>query len=473
MKKILAITACPVGVAHTYMAAEMLEKAIKEKDFDAKVETQGASGVDNEITQKDINEAVALIIAADVELQKMDRFKGIPTVKVSLQDAIKKSDQIIDDVITKYGDGNSANQEIIEETEEQISGLKKFGKDYYRGLMTGISNIIPLIVAGGLMMGLLNAIFGYDATHDVANENLYVLYQLTSKIMSFMVPLLAAWIAYGMIGKPGFIPGLVGGLVMQGGSFGDIEIATAGFLGAMIIAPIAVATVQGLTKVKVHKNLSSVMSVVVVPLVASFVVACVSLYIIAPPIAFINETLMNFLSSLPTEYLFVIGVLLGVMAAADMGGPINKAAYMFSIAMWAEGDFRYYAAFTVAKCLPGMITATTSMLSTYVLKLKTYTEEENDLAVPAFVLGLCGITEGTIPYALKDPKRVIPACMIGSGLAGGLVLMAEIEIGTGAGGSFLMLPIISDPIMFCVYAFIGLAAGVLSLLFFNRTKKVA
>lgn len=349
---------------------------------------------------------------------------------------------------------------------------KRFAKDYYKGIMNGISYIIPLIVAGGVLMGLLNLIYGYDFTHDAANVNVYLMYQLTGKIMSFMVPLFSAYIAYGMVGKPGLIPGLAGGIVMQGGAFGDIEVASAGFLGAMITGGLAAILVNLIRGIKVHRYLDSVKSIILIPLIGSTVLGAISLFAIAPVMGAINDGLFSFLQSLNGSSLFVVGAIMGIMAAADMGGPINKAAYLFAISMWAQGDFTYYAAFTLAKCIPGIIIGLSVMLSSVMYKnLEVYTEDERDLSVAAIIMGLLGLTEGAIPYAAKDPLRIIPSIMVGCAIGAGLVMQAGIEIGTGAGGSYLMLPLISNPGMFIVYSIIAIVISVV-ILTYVKVRKV-
>lgn len=365
---------------------------------------------------------------------------------------------------------------IVRKSEENQSTLKKAGSAWYSGIMSGVSYMIPIIVAGGVMMGLLNLIFGYDATHDVANENLYVLYQTTSKVMGMMVPIFSAYIAYGIAGKPGLVPGLVGGLIMQGGMFGEIEIAAAGFLGAILTGGLAGMLVQYMKAIKVHKYIESVKTVILIPLCASFLVACISLYLIAPPVAALNASLQAFLESLSGSSLFVVGAIIGIMAVSDMGGPINKAAYVFSIGMWANGDFTYYAAFTLAKCIPGIIIGLSVIYTNIFYKdLEVYNEEEKDLSIAAIIMGICGITEGAIPYAAKDPLVVIPTCMVGSALGAGLVMASGIEIATGAGGSFLMLPLISEPGLFIAYSLLGIViSGVLlTVIKVARAKKHA
>ncbi len=352
---------------------------------------------------------------------------------------------------------------------------KQYAKEYYQGIMSGISYIIPLIVAGGISMGLLNLIFGYDFTHNPANESVYLMYMLTGKIMAMMVPLFTAYIAYGIAGKPGLIPGLVGGIIMQGGSFGDIEIASGGFLGAIILGGFAGFSVNLLKQIKVHRYIQSVKTIIFIPLIATALVGIFGLFIIAPPMAFINESLMQFLESLNGSSLFLVGAIMGIMAASDMGGPINKAAYLFAISMWAAGDFTYYAAFTLAKCIPGIVLGISVFITSKTNpELSVYSEEEQELSVAAIIMGLFGITEGAIPYAAKDPLRTIFPLMIACALGSGLVMMSQIEIATGAGGSFLMLPLISEPLLFIVYSLIAITIGVIivSSLKIKKAKQV-
>ncbi|GLO62890.1 hypothetical protein MACH09_33980 [Vibrio sp. MACH09] len=521
--KILAITACTAGVAHTYMAAKTLEKKAKARGYEIKVEKQGANGIDDRITAQDIAEASGIIFATDVGVAEVERFEGLISVQGKVKDGIKKADQMIDALEQKIqADGGekkapaaSATNEFTQQEEDNDNMVVKFLKSWYKGALSGVSHIIPLVIIGGLCVGLLNLFFGYDYTHlydeailteytgktyadlgilnaaeGLANSEIgaikkevyaaiaepaakaefeasfqgivHFLYYSTLKAFNpLLICVLAAFTAYGMVGKPGLAPGFVGGFVAVGGSFGKISIMTGGFLGGLVAGAAAALFVMLVRQIKVPAVLESVKMIIITPLLAG-VLTLIFMY--AGPgkfFATLNSGLVEWLTSMGTNNLLILGFILGAMACFDMGGPVNKAAYMFCIGVGTSGSFAgdasiFYAAFTAAKCIPGMSLGIMSFV------FKRFFDEEDRLAGPSTaILGFCGITEGAIPYAVKDPMRIIPAHMIGGGVASGLILSSKITIGTVAGGAVFMLPVISEPLTWLAYFAIGIAVSMI------------
>ncbi|MDB1125776.1 PTS fructose transporter subunit IIC [Vibrio algarum] len=519
--KILAITACTAGVAHTYMAAKTLENKAKARGYEIKVEKQGANGIDDRITAKDVAEASGIIFATDVGVAEMERFDGLLSVQGKVKDGIKKADEMIDALEQKIeasggekkASATSASNEFMQEEENNDNFVMKFLKSWYKGALSGVSHIIPLVIIGGLCVGLLNLFFGYDYTHlydeailteytgktyadlgiinaaeGLANSEIgaikkevyaaiaepeakaqfessfqgimHFLYYSTLKAFNpLLICVLAAFTAYGMVGKPGLAPGFVGGYVAVGGGFGKISIMTGGFLGGLVAGAAAALFVMLVRQIKVPAVLESVKMIIITPLLAGVLTL---LFMYAGPgkfFATLNSGLVDWLTSMGTNNLLILGFILGAMACFDMGGPVNKAAYMFCIGVGTSGSFLgdasiFYAAFTAAKCIPGMSLGIMSFV------FKRFFDKEDRLAGPSTaILGFCGITEGAIPYAVKDPMRIIPAHMIGGGIAAGLILSSKITIGTVAGGAVFMLPVISEPLAWLTYFVIGIAVS--------------
>lgn len=466
--KILAITACTAGVAHTYMAAKKLEIIAKKRGYTIKVEKQGANGIEDRITEQDVNEADGIIIASDVGIAEPERFDGLVSVKGKVADGVRNAAQMIDalEQKVKANGGEKAHQE--EKTageapttpnafleEEKQHPVKAFLKLWYAGAMAGVSHIIPIIIFGGLTIGILNLVFGYDYTHDPANTGVYHLYYLGINTLGLMVPIIAAYTAYGMVGKPGLAPGFVGGLVAHGGSFGTLTIVGSGFMGGLVAGAIAALSIMAIRKLKVPAQLDGVKTLILTPLFSGLITGLAML--IGPGIIFsyLNTVLTEGLLSMSGANLLILGLVLGMMSNFDFGGPINKIAYLFCIAMWTEGHWEFYAAFTAAKCIPGI---TLGIMAKCFPKF--FDKDDQTSAVSVFILGFCGIGEGCIPYALKDPMRIIPMQMIAGGVASGLILSSGIKISTGAGGAVFMLPLIDQPFLWLTYFSIGCAIAI-------------
>ena len=480
--KILAITACTAGVAHTYMAAKNLENKAKARGWEIKVEKQGANGIDDRITAQDVASADGIIYAADVGLAEMERFEGLPSVKGKVKDGIKAADDMLDALEQKVKAGGGAPKaasaaganQFAEEEESNDNMVVGFLKDWYKGALSGVSHIIPLVIIGGLCVGLLNLFFGYDYTHlyNLTAEQLadkefmsefatttqgvvHYLYYIALKAFNpLLICVLAAFTAYGMVGKPGLAPGFVCGFVAVGGSFGKLTIVSGGFIGGLVAGAAAALFVMLIRQIKVPQVLESVKMIIITPLVAG--VLTILFMLVGPGkfFAFLNTSLTDWLNVMSGTNLLILGFILGMMSNLDMGGPINKAAYIFCIGAGTNGNTEFYAAFTAAKCIPGMSLGIMSLV------LPKFFDEEDRLAGPSTaILGFCGITEGAIPYAVKDPMSIIPAHMIGGGVAAALILSSKIQIGTIAGGAVFMLTVISEPMTWLSYFVIGVAVS--------------
>jgi fructose-specific phosphotransferase system IIC component/fructose-specific phosphotransferase system IIB component len=479
--KILAVTACTAGVAHTYMAAKSIEKKALERGLEIVVEKQGANGIDGRITKQDIAEASGIIFAVDVGVTEMERFDGMISVQGKVKDGIKKTDALIDALLDKIaatgGEKKTTTSAAMTnefDTVESSNFVVKFLKDWYKGALSGVSHIIPLVIIGGLCVGLLNLFFGYDYTHlyNLTAEQLadkefmaefatttqgivHYLYYIALKAFNpLMICVLAAFTAYGMVGKPGLAPGFVGGFVAVGGVFGKLPVESGGFIGGLVAGAAAAMFVMLVRKIKVPQVLESVKMIVVTPLVAG--VLTILFMLVGPGkfFAFLNTSLSDWLNAMSGSNLLILGFILGCMSNLDMGGPVNKAAYLFCIGAGTNGNTEFYAAFTAAKCIPGMSLGLMSLM------LPKFFDEEDRLAGPSTaILGFCGITEGAIPYAVKDPISIIPSHMIGGGIAAALILASKIQIGTIAGGAVFMLPVISQPLAWLAYFVIGIAVS--------------
>ena len=479
--KILAITACTAGVAHTYMAAKNLENKAKARGIEIKVEKQGANGIDGRITQQDVEQASGIIYATDVGVTEMERFDGLPTVQGKVKDGIKSADEMIDALLQKIEAAGSEKKVTSATTENAFSGdaeksglVMGFLKQWYTGALSGVSHIIPLVIIGGLCVGLLNLFFGYDYTHlynltadQIADKEfmaefattaqgiVHYLYYIALKAFNpLLICVLSAFTAYGMVGKPGLAPGFVGGYVAVGGTFGKLTVVSGGFIGGLVAGAAAALFVMLIRQIKVPAVLESVKMIVVTPLIAG--VLTILFMLVGPGkfFAFLNTSLTDWLNAMSGSNLLILGFILGCMSNLDMGGPINKAAYLFCIGAGTSGNTEFYAAFTAAKCIPGM------SLGIMTFIFPKFFDQEDRLAGPSTaILGFCGITEGAIPYAVKDPMSIIPAHMIGGGIAAALILSSKIQIGTIAGGAVFMLPVVSEPMAWLTYFVIGVAVS--------------
>lgn len=437
-EKILAVTACPTGIAHTYMAADALKQKAEEMGVDIKVETNGSTGVKNELTQEDIKEAKAIIISADTKVS-MDRFDGKRVIQTPVSEAIKNPKGLIKRALD--GEGN-----IYIGKRETSSTSKIGGKSIYNNLMNGVSNMLPFVVGGGILIAL-SFLFDFNnaggGDYGSGNSIAEFFNTLGGTVFSFMLPILAGYIAFSIGDRPALAPGFVGGALAANGN--------AGFLGALFAGFLAGYIVVGLRKLfdKLPNSLEGIKPVLLFPLFGILIVGFVMNFIVVPPVEALNTGMNSFLNTLGGSNKAILGLLLGGMMAVDMGGPVNKAAYVFGVASVAEGNGHIMAAVMAGGMVPPLGIA----LATTFFKDK-FTLAERDAGKTNYIMGLSFITEGAIPFAAADPKSVIPSIIIGSAIAGGLSELFGASSPAPHGGIFV-LPVVSNWLLYLVAILIG------------------
>ena len=440
--QVLAVTACPTGIAHTYMAADALLKKGKELGITIKVETNGSSGVKNELTKEEIKNAKGIIVAADKNVA-MERFAGKNVDIVGVKEAIKDPERLINNAINQTAP-------IYHSSEDSSQASNKFAKKpktgVYKHLMSGVSNMLPFVVGGGILIAF-SFMFGINASNP--NDPSYNYFaKLLNDIgggnaFFLMVPVMAGFIGMSIADRPGFAPAMVGGLISLNSGGGFLGGLIGGFLGGYITLL--------LKKIfnKLPESLDGIKPVLLYPLFGIFITGAIMYLFIVNPIAAINTGISNFLKNLGTGNLILLGALLGAMMSTDMGGPINKAAFTFGIAMIASGQYAPHAAVMAGGMVPPLGIA----LAATIFKNK-FSADERDAGKTCYVMGLSFITEGAIPFAASDPIRVIPSCMIGAAISGALSMAFHIELRAPHGGIFV-LPIVNNPIMYLLAIVIG------------------
>ena len=457
-KLILAVTACPTGIAHTYMAAEALEKAAAKKGLRIKVETRGSGGAKNILKESEIEEAEGIIVAADTRVP-MDRFNGHQVIECQVSKGISSPENLIDDILNHKGKTFKSN--IKAEKEETGDSL---GHQLYKHLMNGVSHMLPFVVGGGILIALAFLIDGlsYDINALSAAEraNFGCLTPLSSLLkgqigglaFSFMLPVLAGFIAMSIADRPGLAVGIVGGAIAANG--------TSGFLGALAAGFIAGYLVELIKKVSdkvIPASLDGIKPVLIYPLLGILGIGLIMIYAIEPVVGAINTGLNSFLSSLSGANVILLGMLVAGMMAVDMGGPFNKAAYVFGVASIASGNYNIMAAVMIG----GMVPPCAIALSTLLFKDK-FTESERKSGPTNFIMGLAFITEGAIPFAAADPLHVIPSCVIGSAVSGGLSMLFNCTLMAPHGGIFVF-PVVGNPVLYLVSLIVGTVAAAIIL----------
>lgn len=449
---LLAVTACPTGIAHTYMAADSLKKKAKEMGVDIKVETNGSTGVKNRLTDDEIKNTTAIIVSADTKVE-MDRFDGKVVIQTPVSDAIKKPGELIKRGLNKEGDIYKGDNTT------KSSGSVKGGKGIYRNLMNGVSRMLPFVVGGGILIALaFVADFANAGASDYGsgNEIAQFFMNLGGTAFGFMLPILAGFIAASIGDRPALAPGFVGGALAADGK--------AGFLGALAAGFIAGYLVLGLKKLfsGLPKSLEGIKPVLLFPLFGILLVGIIMTYAIIPPVEALNTGMNNWLAGLGGANKLLLGLLLGGMMAVDMGGPINKAAYVFGVASVAEGNGHIMAAVMAGGMVPPLGIA----LATTFFKDK-FTEDEKKAGISNYVMGLSFITEGAIPFAAADPKRVIPSIIAGSAVAGGLSAIFGASSPAPHGGVFVV-PLVSNALLYLAAILIG---SIVTAVLLNILKK--
>ena len=452
--RILAVTACPTGIAHTYMAAEGLEKAAKAKGCFIKVETRGSGGAKNVLTAEEIKNADCIIVAADTKVP-MDRFNGKKLIEVQVSDGISKADKLIEQAMSGNVPVYTAS-ENAEVSEKKAGGSK--GHQIYMQLMNGVSHMLPFVVGGGILIALAFLIDGLcvDMTSLTAEARqsfgsitpvAATLKSIGNLAFGFMLPVLAGFIAMSIADRPGLAVGFVGGAIAANGK--------SGFLGALVAGFLAGYLILLLKKLfeKLPEALEKIAPVLLYPVFGILIVGLVMTFVVEPPIGALNTALTNMSGSSKV----LLGIIVAGMMAVDMGGPFNKAAYVFGTASIAAGNYGIMAAVMIGGMVPPCAIALASLL----FKDK-FTKTERESAPTNFIMGLAFITEGAIPFAASDPLHVIPACVIGSGLAGALSMAFNCTLMAPHGGVFVF-PVVGNPLMYLAALAAGTVVGALML----------
>ncbi|AJY74111.1 PTS fructose transporter subunit IIC [Paenibacillus beijingensis] len=457
MKKIYAVTACPTGVAHTYMAAESLIKAGKQKDMEIKVETRGAVGVENEITAQEIAEAHAIIVAADTDVQE-GRFAGKPVVRVPVAQAIRNASGLIEQALAMEAAAPAAEAAPKASVQTEPAAKTKTRSPFYKHLMTGVSAMLPLVVAGGLLIAI-SFIFGIKAFEQEGTFAAALMDIGGGAAFALMVPVLAGFIAFSIAEKPGLAPGLIGGMLASQLGAGFLGGIIAGFLGGYVALYLK-------KYIKLPRNFEGLKPILLIPLLASGITGLLMIYVIGEPVKYIMDHLTLWLQSIGSTNAVLLGLLLGGMMAIDMGGPINKAAYTFSVGLLASQVYGPMAAVMAA----GMTPPLGLWLATLIAKNK-FTKEEKDAGKSAAVLGLSFITEGAIPFAASDPLRVIPCLVAGSAVTGALSMVFHATLQAPHGGAFVLLipNAVGHVGLYALAIVIGSVVTALSLKFTKKT----
>jgi len=422
-KQLVGITSCPTGIAHTFMAAAALEKAAKALGYAIKVETQGSVGAKNQLTSEDIATADAVVIAADTKVD-LSRFAGKPLYSTSTKAAMHDGQAVIKTALEQPVGGTQNLAEAVEQAKAERS---KSRTGAYKHLMTGVSYMLPVVIAGGLAIALAFAIGGIHAG-DHPETLAGALSQIGgATAFHLFVAVLSAFIAYSVADRPGIAPGLVGGMLAQNLGAGFLGGIASGFLAGYLTKFLA-------EKIKLPVNLEGLKPVLILPFVATISVGLLMIYVVAPPVHGLNQAMNDWLNSMRGANALLLGVLLGGMMAFDMGGPVNKAAYTFAVGLLASKIYTPMAAVMAG----GMTPALGLGLAAFLFK-KRFDHEEREAGGPALVLGLSFITEGAIPFAAKDPFRVIPALVLGSATAGAISMVSGVQLLVPHGGIFAVL----------------------------------
>lgn len=460
---IVAVTACPTGIAHTYMAAEAIEKKAKELGYHVKVETRGSGGAKNVLTDDEIAKAAGVIVACDTNVPT-DRFDGKKVIECQVSDGINKAEELIKRIASGDAPVFKASGKK-EASHSSVGGKESVGHQIYKHLMNGVSHMLPFVVGGGILIAIAFLIDGFSvdlnslpadqrANFGTITQAAALFKGIGGTAFGFMLPILAGFIAMSIADRPGLAVGFVGGSIAANG--------TSGFLGALVAGFVAGYIVLLLKKVfsKLPESLDGMKPVLLYPLLGIFLVGVIMQFVVEPPIGALNTAINNGLNGLNGASAVVLGVLLGGMMSVDMGGPVNKAAYVFGTASIAAGNYNIMAAVMIGGMVPPIAIA----LATIFFKNK-FTAEERKAGPTNFIMGLSFITEGAIPFAASDPLHVLPACVVGSAVAGGLSMAFGCTLMAPHGGIFVV-PTIGNPLMYLVALVIGsfIACGLLGLL---------
>lgn len=462
--RVLAVTACPTGIAHTYMAAESLENKGKEMGISIKVETNGSGGAKNVLTKKEIEECECIIVAADKKVE-MNRFDGKRVIQTKVANGIHKAEELINEAISGkapiyHADSKSSGGS----NEDGFQEKESLGRKFYKDLMNGVSNMLPFVIGGGILIALAFLLDDYsiDPSNFGKNTPLAAFFKtIGDTAFGFMLPILAGFIAMSIGDRPALAVGFVGGaLANSGGS---------GFLGALLAGFIAGYLVLGLKKLfdYLPDSLEGLKPTLLYPVFGILLIGVIITYIVNPPVGALNNLMTNALNSMGESSSVVLGLILGGMMSIDMGGPFNKAAYVFGTASLTSGNYVIMASVMAGGMVPPLAIA----LCTTFFK-KKFTENERKSGITNYIMGLSFITEGAIPFAASDPARVIPSCVVGSAVAGGLTALFGCTLRAPHGGIFVT-PVIGNPFGFLAAIAIGSVVGMILLAILKKDIKEA
>ena len=478
MANIVAITSCPTGIAHTFMAAEGLQRGAEALGHTIKVETQGSVGAQNTLTEADVRAADVVIIAADTAVE-MSRFTGKAVYETSTNAAIKDGQAVVKAALAQAAARPAGQADLVGQVQAVKAAQAKSRRGPYKHLLTGVSYMIPFVVAGGIMIALAFAIGGFKiAFLDTSNITTLVTSFLANPYQSLggalfvigakagfllYVPILAGFIAYSIADRPGICPGMIGGVLAN--------LSGSGFLGAIVAGFLAGYVVLWLNRsisARLPRTLAGIMPVLVLPVLGSLIVGLVMIYVVGVPVAWLNQALIHGLKGLQGANAAVLGLVIGLMMGFDMGGPVNKAAYAFSVGLLLDPHFPVTQPMAAAMAA-GMTPPLGLALATVLFKNR-FTSEEREAGIAAWVLGASFITEGAIPFAAEDPLRVIPAVMIGSGLTGALSMFFGIQLHVPHGGIWVMfIPgVVNGLLLYILIIIIGTVVTAGMLFVFKR-----
>lgn len=454
---IVAVTACPTGIAHTYMSADSLKAKAAEMGVDIKVETNGSGGAKNVLTAEEIENAVAVIVAADTKVE-MNRFNGKHVIETAVADGIRKPKELIERALKQdapiYSGSGKSNQES-----EQTGG-RGFGATIYKHLMNGVSNMLPFVVGGGILIAIsfmfgINSANPDDPTYHPIAEALMTIGG--GNAFALMVPILAGFIAMSIADRPGFAAGMVGGMLATSGG--------AGFLGGLVAGFLAGYLVVGLKKLLsgMPSSLEGIKTILLYPLLGIALTGFIMLFVVNKPVGALNTAISEWLSGLGTGNAVLLGIILGLMMSFDMGGPVNKAAYVFGTGLLANGVYEPMAAIMAAGMVPPLAIA----IATTLFK-KKFSKQDQEAGKVNYIMGLSFITEGAIPFAAADPLRVIPSVMAGSAVAGALSMMFSIGLRAPHGGLFVIPLVDGSWLMYLLAVVIGSIVAALLMGFLKK-----
>ena len=467
--RVLAVTACPTGIAHTYMAAEALEKAAAQMNLSIKVETNGSAGVKNRLTAQEIEQADGIIVAADKNVETA-RFAGKKVLFVPVSDGIHKPQQLLEQI--ESGTVAVYEKEKKAAVQQQEQGKESFGRQLYKHLMNGVSHMLPSVIGGGILIAIAFLLDDYsiNPANFGMNTPLAAFFKTVGGVaFDFMLPILAGYIAYSIADRPGLAVGIVGGYIAKvGNSFANISgenAVSGGFLAALLAGFVAGYLVLGIKKLadKLPESMEGIKPVLIYPLFGVLLIG-VFMFAVNPTMAAINTGITGFLNSMGGSSKILLGCIVAGMMSIDMGGPFNKAAYVFGTASIASGNYDVMAAVMIGGMIPPLAVA----LATTFFK-KKFTSEERKSGVVNYIMGLCFITEGVIPFAAADPLRVIPSCVAGSAVAGGLSMLFGCTLRAPHGGIFVF-PVVGNVVGYLIALAAGSLVGMLLLGVLKKDK---